>query len=155
MLCRPPRSASPGSETIYIVAKTFVDTNIFVYALDEADMTKHRAAREVIQGLVGRSEAVVSTQVLQEFFNVATRKLGHAPLEVKPIVQRIALNELVIVEVAHVMAAIDSCVLNALSFWDALVVAAAASAHCSILLTEDLQDGKKFGELTVRNPFSS
>ncbi|HLX77976.1 MAG TPA: PIN domain-containing protein [Acidimicrobiales bacterium] len=135
------------------MAKTFIDTNLFVYALDQRDIKKHDIARRWIRDLSASSEAVVSTQVLQEFYSAATRKLGHDPLAIKQVVQRIALNELVVVELTHIETAIDLCVLNQISFWDALLFAAAKSANCAIMLSEDLQAGSTIGGVRVSSPF--
>jgi len=95
----------------------------------------------------------VSTQVLQEFYGAATRKLGHDPLAAKQVVQRIALNELVLINVTHIEAAIDLSVLNRISFWDALLFAAANAANCSAILTEDLSPGSVIGGVRVLSPF--
>jgi len=135
------------------VAKTFIDTNLFVYALDQRDKSKHEAARQWIRELSSSSEAVVSTQVLQEFYNAATRKLGHDPLATKQVVQKIALNELVLIDVTHIEAAIDLSVLNQIFFWDALLFAAAIAASCSAILTEDLNPGSTIGGVRVMSPF--
>jgi predicted nucleic acid-binding protein len=145
---------SPGSEKICIVAKTFVDTNIFVYALDNASPQKQVVARSAIRQLLSSADGVVSTQVLQEFYNVATRKLGHPALQAKELVQSIGQNELVVVDLALIQSAIDLSILNPISFWDGLIIAAAAAANCSQLLTEDLQDGMVFAGVKIVNPFT-
>ena len=135
------------------MAKTFIDTNIFVYALDGRDGKKQEIARACIRHLLSTSEGVVSTQVLQEFFVVATRKLEHEPLAAKQLVRNMAQNELVVIDLALIESAIDTSILNPISFWDALIVSAAASANCGELLTEDLQHGAVIAGVRVVNPF--
>ena len=133
--------------------KTFLDTNIFVYALDEADPRKKELARSEIEGISEAGYAVVSTQVLQEFYVVATRKLGHDPLKVKPLLQEIAANELVVVDLGVIERAIDISILNTLSFSDSLLIAAASAANCAVILTEDLQHDAILAGVRIVNPF--
>jgi predicted nucleic acid-binding protein len=147
------RLASPGKERICIVTRTFIDTNIYVYALDTADPKKNSIARREIDRLTDSGEAVLSTQVLQEFYTVATRKLGHEPLKAKMLVQEMAENELVILDLPIIQAAVDIPLINGISFWDGLLLSAADVANCSILLTEDLQHGSRLAGMNVINPF--
>ena len=133
--------------------KAFLDTNVFVYAIDECDPRKHEIARNVIETFADAGEAVVSTQILHEFYVVATRKLGHDAIRVKSIVQEIAQNEVAAIDVALIERAIDISVLHRLSFWDSLLVAAACATNCAELLTEDLQHDLVVAGIRIRNPF--
>ena len=104
---------------------------------------KHHAARKWIRGLSQNSEAVVSTQVLQEFYSVATRKLDHTYLAAKQVFQKMAVNELVVIDLVHIETAIDLSVLNQISFFDLLIFSAAIASKCTSVLTEDLRAGAR------------
>jgi len=132
--------------------KVFLDANILVYAHDAASPDKQRRCREVITRLAHSGEGVISTQVMQEFFVTATRKLGVPPLAAKAIVKTFDVFEIVIAGPALIYEAIDCSVLNAISFWDALILAAAASAGCSTVYTEDLNHGQVILGVKVQNP---
>lgn len=134
--------------------RVFVDTNVFVYAFDDRDRAKQERALAVLSG-GARGELVLSTQVLQEFFVAVTRKLAR-PLPVADAEQAVRWMSrlpLVQVDAPMVLAAIGTHRRHTLSFWDALVVEAASTAGCERLLTEDLQDGMRFGNVTVEDPF--
>jgi len=97
---------------------------------------------------------VISTQVLQEFHVAATTKLGVDPLAAKAVMRAFSAFETVQISAQLVEDAVDCSVLNRISFWDALIVVAAASAGCTTLYSEDLQAGRDFHGLKVVNPFS-
>ena len=134
----------------------FVDTNIFVYMFDQSAPEKARQAISLIrQGLLTR-KAVISFQVVQEFFNVAFRRL-------KPLMTQAEAEQFLAMTLRPLMAVRSSYGLyakalqltgsNSLSWYDALTVAAALEAECSLLYTEDLQHGQQFQKLRVVNPF--
>jgi predicted nucleic acid-binding protein len=133
--------------------RVFVDTNIFVYADDKAARTKRARARRVLSELIRTRRAVVSTQVMQEYFAAATRKLGLPPERARIRVERLNRLDVVIVRPELILGAIDLCRLHALSFWDALVVRSASAAGCGRLLSEDLQDGQTIDGVRIENPF--
>jgi predicted nucleic acid-binding protein len=137
-----------------VTERVFLDTNIFVYADDSRAGRKRTLAQRLLAEVFENATAVVSTQVLQEFFAVATRKLGLPPDIVRAKVELIARLEVVQVDVDLILEAIDLHRLHALSFWDALVVCAAKSAKCSRLVTEDLQDGQVIMGIRIENPFA-
>jgi predicted nucleic acid-binding protein len=132
--------------------KVFFDTNIFGYAHDRHDPAKRDLAISLISQQAGT--LVVSTQVMQEFFVVATAKLGIADLAAKQILRAWNRFEVVGVDHSRIEEAIDIKTLNRISFWDALIVAAAASANCKVLLTEDLNHGQTIAGVRVSNPFA-
>lgn len=132
--------------------RVFLDANILVYAQDEASPDKHRRSREVIAQLADSGDGVISTQVMQEFFVAATCKLGVPPLAAKAVLKTFNVFEIVITGPALIDEAIDCSVLNAISFWDALVLAAAASAGCGTLYSEDLNHGQVIMGVKVQNP---
>ena len=134
--------------------RVFIDTNIFVYAKLNAkqDQDKQERARTFLRDLT--ANVVISTQVLSEFANVL---LKHG-LE-DEIVQT-ALTEMV--EVTSVLPISLTTVQNALeikrryhfSYWDSLIITSALEGQCSLLFTEDLQDGQVIeNRLQIKNPF--
>jgi predicted nucleic acid-binding protein len=133
--------------------RVFVDTNIFVYADDRAAKTKRARARTVLSELIRTRRAVVSTQVMQEYFVAAIRELGLSPDRARIRVERLNRLDVVLVRPELILGAIDLCRLHALSFWDALVVRSASAAGCRRLLSEDLQDGQTIDGVRIENPF--
>ena len=136
-------------------AREFVDTNTLIYAHDRRDAQKRTRACGLIDRLLRQRRGVVSLQVLQEFFSVATRKLGMPSQEARAHVVRYTHFNVVTLGVPDVVAAIDLHRLHGWSIWDALIVRAALNGGCRTLYTEDLQDGYTVDGLTVRNPFAA
>ena len=135
-------------------AKVFLDANVLVYAQDAGAPRKLRKSREIIEKLAGNGQGVISTQVMQEFFVAATRKLGVDSLVAKGVLKTFAAFEVVQVSPALIHEAIDCSILNRLSFWDALILAAAASAGCTTVLSEDLNPGQAILGVKIQNPFA-
>jgi predicted nucleic acid-binding protein len=102
--------------------------------------------------LVTRGEAVISTQVLQEFHVFCTTRLKLKPLVVKGLIHSFENMEVVTIGTDLIKEAIDTSLQNDISFWDALVVVAAEAAHCKYLYTEDLNDGQIIRNVRVQNP---
>lgn len=132
---------------------TFVDSNIFIYADDDGDAKKQRVAAFTLDGLIQRSEVVISTQVLQEYFSSAIRKLRFSAEKARERVVVMSMLPMVQVDPEMVLAAIDLHRLRKLSMWDALIVRAAIAGGCTRLLTEDLNHGESFDSVKVENPF--
>ncbi len=138
-----------------LVDKTFVDTNVWVYAVDESpeEAVKHSVAL----GILGNDPdtLVLSTQVLQEFYVVATRKLRKplAPGDAARAVAHLAKLDMVTITVPLVLTAIDTSRAATISLWDALVVEAARAGGCARVLTEDLGHGQSIGGVLIENPF--
>lgn len=135
------------------MSKAFIDTNVLAYACDSDKPDKRQAARDLMRGLNRRSPPCISTQVLQEFYVTATRKLGIAPLDAKRILQTFQGMETVTIRPGDVHRAVDGSILWQLSFWDALIIVAARKACCTVLYTEDLNNGQVIEGVEVRNPF--
>ncbi|HVV88319.1 MAG TPA: PIN domain-containing protein [Kofleriaceae bacterium] len=133
--------------------RVFVDTNLFVYADDLDAGAKRDRAQQLLRELIGDGRAVVSTQVLQEFFVIATRKLGVPADIARRKVELMARLDLVQVRPDLVLSAIDLHRLRSLSFWDALIVRSAVAASCARLLTEDMQHGEVIDGVRIENPF--
>jgi predicted nucleic acid-binding protein len=134
------------------MSKVFIDTNILVYSLDQADSAKQKRCRECIKILGKENNGVISTQVMQEFYVASTVKLGADPLIVKDILRSFERFETVGVTPELIREAIDCSIINRLSFWDALIVVSAESARCEILWTEDLNPGQVIRGVRVENP---
>lgn len=135
--------------------RLFVDTNVIVYLFDADSPEKQQRAREIFEAEGPHGRLVLSTQVLQEFFVSVTRKLER-PLpdaEAESAAKELAALEVVEIEVPMVLRAISLARRHSLSLWDALIVEAALARGCIRLLTEDMQDGRRFGDLVIENPF--
>jgi predicted nucleic acid-binding protein len=131
----------------------FFDTNVLVYADDISSPEKRGRAIALFAEHLRRGTAVVSLQVLQEYFAAATRKLGLAPEMAQRKVEIMARARVVRFGACDVIAAIELYRLTQMSFWDALIVHAARSAGAAVLYTEDLQSGAVLGGVRVVNPF--
>jgi predicted nucleic acid-binding protein len=136
------------------MSKVFLDTNILVYAIDRHYRTKRERCRALIRSLAEARCGVLSTQVMQEFFVVATRKLGVDPIKAKGILSSLGNFEIVEVTPRLIFDAIDCAVLDQLSFWDALIVVCAKAASCQILATEDLGHERVIRGVRVESPFA-
>jgi predicted nucleic acid-binding protein len=134
------------------MSKVFLDTNILVYSLDQADAAKMAKCRSLIRSLTAENRGVISTQVMQEFYVAATSKLGADPLLTKDILRSMERFETVVVSPTLIKDAIDCSIINRLSFWDALIVVSAESAQCEILWTEDLNHGQIIRGVRIENP---
>jgi predicted nucleic acid-binding protein len=129
-------------------AKVFLDTNVLVYLLSGDAEKADRAETLIAAG------GTVSGQVLNEFVAVATRKLGMRLPEIREVLS--ATRALCAVEPLTITThelALDLSERFHLSFYDALIVAAAAAANCAVLYSEDMQDGQRIEGVTIRNPF--
>jgi predicted nucleic acid-binding protein len=132
--------------------KVFLDTNVLAYCLDENDHERQASARALVRTLGLEGRGVLSTQILQEFYVCATRKLGVKPIQAKAFLRSLERFETVLVTPDLVHEAIDCSVLQEISFWDALIVVCAESAHCDALWTEDLNSGQVIRGVKVENP---
>ncbi len=136
-------------------AKTFLDTNIVVYAHDRSSGKKHKIAKEIVKKLWQKRMGVLSTQVLQEFFYIITMKIED-PLELskaKVAIEKLLQWQVVVNDGQHILQAIEIHNKYRYSFWDSLIIQAAISGHAEILLTEDLQSGQVIDSVKIINPF--
>jgi predicted nucleic acid-binding protein len=133
---------------------TFVDTNVLVYAHDRADPERHAKAASILGRLWAERAGVVSTQVLSEFYAVATRKLGMTPADAREIVLLYGAWPLVEIDLPILVAAMERHEQDAVAWWDCLVVEAALRAGAGRLASEDFQPGRRFGSLEVVSPFA-
>lgn len=133
--------------------RSFLDTNVLIYSVDGADTAKQEIALGLIAQHAKERTGVISTQVLQEFYSAATRKLGIAPLQARQHLRDFRVFDIVQVTPGIIEEGVDCSILNTISFWDGLIVASASAAKCVELISEDLADGQVIEGLVVRNPF--
>ena len=136
--------------------KYFVDTNILMYAHDTSAGAKHERARALVEELWRDRSGVVSTQVLQELA-VNLRRKTAKPLDAKAtrdVVADYLTWHIVVNGGDSILEALDLRERHQISFWDALVVHAAQSAGTTVLYSEDLSDGQRYGPIRVINPFN-
>ena len=136
-----------------MIERSFVDTNILVYAHDKSAGAKQILAAELLDQGTQTGRMVLSTQVFQEFFVSAVKKLGMDPSVARRTIELYGTLQVVTIDLPDILAAIDLQRLHQYSFWDTLIIRAALSARCSILYTEDLQHGQVIDGLKVVNPF--
>ena len=136
-----------------MAARSFIDTNILIYSVDRADPAKQNTALNLIARHAKDRTGVISTQVLQEFYSAATRKLGIEPLQARQPRRDFRVFDIVQVTPAIIEEGIDCSILHQLSFWDGLILAAAVTAKSTELLSEDLSHEQKLQGITIRNPF--
>jgi predicted nucleic acid-binding protein len=136
--------------------RVFVDTNVLVYLFDDGESKKQEQAKKRLAAEKGTCELVVSTQILQEFYNALTRGKDpiRLPEDAEAAVRDMATLTVVQVDSAMILAAIGRSRRSLISFWDALVIQAAEEAGCSRLLSEDLNPGQSFGGVRIENPFA-
>jgi predicted nucleic acid-binding protein len=138
------------------VDRHFFDTNILVYAFDLAAPHKARRADDLIHDALSNGRGMISYQVVQEFISVA-RKSFRTPMNFDEIEQYWAKTLLPLLQVHSspilFQRAIEVCRASQLSWYDSLIVAAAVQGQCKILYSEDLQHGRRFGDLVIQNPF--
>ena len=136
--------------------KYFIDTNIVVYSFDPNDQRKQNIARELIQNALQDQTGCISTQVIQEFLNVSTRKFK------PPLSHLDSLRYLnaVLAPLCEVFTSLDLLRRTIevserwqYSLYDSMIITAALQANCAVLYTEDLQHGQQIESLTVVNPF--
>ena len=137
-------------------ARLFLDTNIIVYAFDLSFPEKSKIARRLITDGAADKQAIISYQVVHEFINVALRGFRLA-------IVKSDLESFVLTALFPMMAISSSPALtidalrlhneNQLAWYDSLIIAAALQGGCKVLYSEDMQQGRRFGDLVIQNPF--
>ena len=139
-------------------AEAFLDTNILVYCFDSDEPEKQRQALELVESALREGSAVISTQVVQEFLSLATRKFASAftgddlrmylDTVLAPLCR--VFPDAVLFRIA-----LEVRAETGFSFYDSLIVAGALRAGCTRLYSEDMQDGRAIRGLVIENPFGS
>ena len=135
--------------------RRFFDTNVLVYAHSRDAPAKRELAHAFIEEAIAQDGFVLSTQVLAEFFSTVVRRKDMGPMQARELVRLWSEHDVVPHTAELVLRSISLHLEHAVSFWDALILQAALDSHCDVLLSEDLQHGRRFGNLEVRNPFVS
>jgi predicted nucleic acid-binding protein len=137
-------------------AEYFLDTNLLVYSFDHSEPAKRDRSRELIENALKTRQGVISWQVVQEFLNVALHKWE------RPMMQADAHDylQMTLLPICRVYpsleiwsAALKISMESQYRFYDAMIVASAIQSGATILYSEDLQNGRRFGNLEIRNPF--
>ncbi len=145
-----------SDQTVTESNKIFFDTNILVYSVDENDLQKKEIASQLLTDASSSKTGIISTQSLQEFYNVAVKKLKLSKQIAKEYVELFS-SQLTVrqVTVPLILNAIDISIKNKLSFWDSLILSSANDNGCIIVYSEDLNNDQIIGGTKILNPFTS
>lgn len=138
-----------------MTGKIFLDTNIIVYAHDRSSGKKNRIAEDILLYLWESKRGILSTQVMQEFYVIITRKIP-SPLPImdaKKILEYFMTWQVVINDTHTVLQAIDIQKKHGFSFWDSLILQSSIQGNADILFSEDMSDGLAIENLKIINPF--
>jgi predicted nucleic acid-binding protein len=137
-------------------AEALIDTNVFLYHIDDSDARKHGIATRIVRGALETGQGAISYQVVQEFLNAAIHKAA-IPLDHAGALAYLRTVLLPLWQVMPTPAMFERGMAvqarYGFHFYDSLIVAAALEAGCTRLLSEDLQHGQRIETLTVENPF--
>jgi predicted nucleic acid-binding protein len=131
----------------------FIDTNILIYAEDRGMGTKHQIAVDLVARLARQDIGALSTQVLAEYYNAATKKLRMSSEEAEETIRDLSCWKIHRPSHADIVNAIALQRRYRLSWWDAMILNSAIESGAGILWSEDLSNGQEFGSLVIRNPF--
>ena len=131
----------------------FVDTNVLIYFIDSRNTAKQSIARAVLANAIGSRQYVISAQVLNEFANVALKKLGMTEDEVRQCIEAFQHIHVVFQQSGWTVRALEIRKQYGLQFYDSLMLAAAEFVGCDEILTEDLNDGQIYCGVKAVNPF--
>ena len=135
---------------------TFVDSNVFVYAIDKNATAKQKKARRIVADAFAASATYrISSQVLAEFSSVCIRKLGMATPLLLSLLSEMGKISHVAIDNALVSRAVEIQGIYGIQYYDAQIVAAAERLGCSSILTEDLNDGQMYCGIMAVNPFKA
>ena len=135
--------------------KAFFDTNVLAYEFEQRDLRKRDIARELLREWRSSGRMVLSVQVLQELYVVLTRKMGISEKDAEEIIKNYAKLPIISADSDLVLRGIEISQRYKVSFWDALLIAAALRGNCRIIFTEDLSHGAKIEGVEIVNPFGS
>ncbi len=133
---------------------TFVDSNVFIYALDRNATSKQKKARRIVaDAFAARATYRISSQVLAKFSSVAIRKLGISTPLLLSLLSEMGKISHVAIDNALVSRAVEIQGIYGIQYYDAQIVAAAERIGCDSILTEDLNDGQMYCGIMAVNPF--
>ena len=135
--------------------KCFFDTNVLLYQYDASERRRQAIADDLIKRSIAQGEFLISTQVMMEFYHVATRKFAHAisVQRLQRLMVELADSEPVLVSPGLVLEATTIHQNDSIAWWDSTIVAAALHAGADVLYSEDLQHHRYFDDLQIINPF--
>ena len=134
--------------------RSFIDTNVLVYAEASDAPVKQQAALVLLKQLYETGTGVLSTQVLQEYCNVAIKKLKLPAGHIRAQLDLYEQFEVVQVTPAIIRAGLDLHQTRSVSFYDALILASAETAGCNVLFSEDMNTGEVMAGVRILNPFA-
>ncbi|MBR0033113.1 MAG: PIN domain-containing protein [Treponema sp.] len=137
----------------YTETKIFLDTNILAYIFDSRDIAKKTKAKELFSKLVIENSCMISTQVLQELFNVVTKKLKYSKADAQKIITSLLNLNIHQVSTTDIQLAMNISSESQFTIYDSLIIAAAKSENCTTLYSEDLNDGQVVEGVKIVNPF--
>jgi predicted nucleic acid-binding protein len=133
--------------------RSFIDTNVLVYAEASDAPDKQQAALALLKQLYETGTGVLSTQVLQEYCNVAIKKLKLPVAHIRAQLDMYEQFEVVQITPAIIRAGLDLNQTRSVGFYDALIIASAQTAGCNVLFSEDLNTGEVVAGVQLLNPF--
>jgi len=133
--------------------RSFFDTNILVYGDDGTHRAKQQRALDLWETHRRDGSAVVSLQVLQEYFVITTRKLKVDAAKARRKVELLGQADVAVPDLRDILAAIDLHRLHGFAYWDAHVLRTAKQAGCSVIYSEDWQHGRDVDGVRIINPF--
>lgn len=136
-----------------MAVRSFIDTNVLIYAEANDAPVKQRAALDLLKRLYEEATGVLSTQVLQEYCNVALKKLRLPARHVRAQLDLYEQYEVILVTPAIIHAGLDLHQTRSVGFFDAIILASANTAGCSVLYSEDMNAGEVMGAVRIVNPF--
>jgi len=136
-----------------MAGRSFIDTNVLVYAEASDEPLKQQAALTLLKRLYENNEGVLSTQVLQEYCNVALKKLRLSSTHIRAQLDLYEQFELVQVTPAIIRAGLDLQQTRSVSFFDSIVLASAHAAGCNVIWSEDMNTGEVINGMQMTNPF--
>lgn len=147
---------APWTATLFMSVERFtLDTNVLIYALDRKSGGKHETAAAIVDRAAD-CDCVLTVQALSEFFVAATRKgilpRPHAATQVRDWLELFPTRAASGRAVAEALAASER---GRWSYWDALLLATAGEAGCSLVISEDMHDGARLGDVSVLDPFAA
>lgn len=138
-----------------MIGRTFIDTNILVYAYDTHEPHKQDQAQAILRKGLEAETAVLSAQVLSEFFTVVTRRIPR-PLSVREAedaVNLVSILPVIEIDIRLVRRAMSIHRDYGITYWDSLIVAAAERAECLQIFSEDFNPGQSYNSIVAVNPF--
>ena len=138
-------------------AKTFLDSNVLIYAYDNSDKLKQDQAQKILNQGLTDNNIVLSVQVLSEFYTTVTKRYEE-PLstdQARDVINLVDILQIVQIDVPLVKRAIETHKRYQINYWDGLIIAAAEQGRCGTILSEDLNAGQLYHDIRVENPFSN